>query len=274
LRGNWELHRHSRVASIGHHSVWGSFSGSFWTETSLRSLFSRLQHYAHLDDADVSALQALTLEKVEKPRGSTVIGVGDELTCVFVISKGWAIRYRTMDDGRRQIVNVMLPGDCFDLQALINTSADHGVDAVTPLQLLRARKEDFLSAVRSNARLASAFWWTAVQEESILREQIVRLGRRSGRERIAHLALEFNRRLLQADPALHGSFEMPLSREMLADLLGLSPVHVSRSVSALRRLGLVRNFIGRVQILDLRGLAALAQFDPDYLHGARKPLLA
>ncbi len=214
------------------------------------------------------------MESLEKPRGATVIHVGEELTHVFVVVEGWAIRYRTMEDGRRQIVNVMLPGDCFDLQALIGARADHAVDAVTPLALLRARKQDFLAALRSNARLASAFWWTAVQEESILREHIVRLGRRSGRERVAHLALELGRRLAQVGRIIDHEFDMPLSRDMLADMLGLSPVHISRSVSALRRQGLLRNFIGRVRILDINRLAAFAQFDVDYLHGQKKPLLA
>ena len=239
----------------------------------VKPLYARLRHYAQLNDADISSLHKLPLELVEKARGSNIIQVGAPLTHVFVIQEGWAIRHRSLGDGRRQIVNVMLPGDCFDLQALIDTDADHAVDAVTHVKLLRAPKEEFIMAVRANARLACAFWWTAVQEESILREQIVRLGRRSGRQRIAHLALEFWRRLaLVGAPAVHDAFEMPLSRDMLADLLGLSPVHVSRSVSALRRSGFVKNIIGRVQIVDFQGLARLADFDPAYLHVRAKPM--
>ncbi|MGE3143624.1 MAG: Crp/Fnr family transcriptional regulator [Hyphomonadaceae bacterium] len=219
-----------------------------------------------LADADWSPLTAAPFEQVQKQRGGAVISIGDPLTHVFVVSAGWAIRYRVMQDGRRQIVNVMLPGDCFDLQAMIETSADHAVEAITPLGLLRVRREEFLNALRLNARLATAFWWAAVQEESVLREQIVRLGRRSGRERLAHLVLEIQRRLLLAGVSEGNTVSWPLSRELLADMLGLSPVHISRSFAALRRMGLVRTMSGAVHILDKARLAALAQFDASYLH--------
>lgn len=237
-------------------------------------LYARLGAYAALDEADFSPLRDAAFEPAAYDRGAAVIEIAAALTHVFVVAQGWAIRYRLLEDGRRQIVNVMLPGDCFDLQAMIAAKADHGVEAVTALDVMRAPKARFIGAIRANGRLATAFWWTAVQEESILREQIVRLGRRSGRARIAHLFLELQRRRTLAGLAGGDLLPMPLTRDMLADMLGLSPVHVSRSLSALKRAKLIALHGGGVVLLDRRGLAALAQFDPAYLHADAMARLA
>ncbi len=232
----------------------------------VKPLFARLRHYSHLTEEDFAPLARFEIELTQKPKGAVLIEVGAPVRHVFVIVQGWAMRTRALDDGGRQIVNIMLPGDCFDLQAMIDTGADHGVEAITPVSLYRMQRDEFLNAIRSSGRLATAFWWAAIQEESILREQIVRLGRRSGRQRIAHLLLELHRRLNLAGVAQSASFDFPLTRELLADLLGLSPVHVSRSLSALKRMGLIRVSDGAVNLLDRRKLADFAGFDAGYLH--------
>jgi CRP-like cAMP-binding protein len=236
----------------------------------MKALISRIAAYSDIDEREFSAIRQAAAERVRRERGATLICAGEEVTHVFVVSKGWALRYRTLEDRRRQIVNVMLPGDCFDLQALIATKADHSVEALTSIELIRLKSEDFLEAIRTNAKLAAAFWWAAVQEESILREQIVRLGRRSGRERLAHMLLELRRRLMNAGENVGDTLTLPMSREALADLLGLSSVHVSRSVTALREAGLIAASNGSIELKDIEGLAEVAQFDPSYLHLGRQ----
>lgn len=238
----------------------------------MKALIARIASYSKVDDEAFAPLKKAPIERVCHERGATIVAAGGAADHVFVICKGWGLRYRALKDGRRQIVNVMLPGDCFDLQALIDTRADHSVEALTNVELLRLNSEDFLAAIKSNANLATAFWWAAVQEESILREQIVRLGRRTGRERLAHILLELRRRLLHAGQEVGDTLHLPMSREVLADLLGLSSVHVSRSISALRAAGLIRTSNGSIQLLDKDGLAAVGQFDSAYLHDARSPL--
>jgi CRP-like cAMP-binding protein len=237
----------------------------------MKALIARIAGYSDIGEREFSQLKQAPVERVRHARGATIISAGDEPAHVFVVSNGWALRYRSLNDGRRQIVNVMLPGDCFDLQALIATKADHSVEALTNVELLRLKSEDFLGAIKTNGSLATAFWWAAVQEESILREQIVRLGRRSGRERLAHILLELRRRLLHAGLEVGDTLTLPMSREVLADLLGLSSVHVSRSVAALRGAGLIRTSNGSIQLVDIDGLAEVAQFDPSYLHIGRQP---
>lgn len=237
----------------------------------MHALLTRLKSYnAAQDDLSGLAESAIfTLHSEE--RGVILIETGAPLDHVFVVASGWAIRHRTLEDGRRQIVNVMLPGDCFDLQALAARYADHTVEAITPMEIHRAPTPAFLKMVHGNGRLAAAFWWTAIQEDSVLREQIVRVGRRSGRERLAHLILELQRRLEMAGAPISDSVPLPLTRDMLGDFLGLSRVHVTRSMGALRRMGLIGNVNGSVHILKQNKLIDLAQFDDDYLHQNQTP---
>lgn len=239
----------------------------------MNSLLTRLRRYAALNDDIFTALWRLPHRVIEKPAGQTIVTAGERLGDVFVVEEGWAIRYRILDDGRRQIVNFMLPGDCFDLQALVSAQADHYVSALTAVRLRVVPSTQFLLAMRSNAELATVFWWAAVQEESILREHIVRIGRRTARERVSHLVLELQRRLLLAGVVNGDKLGMPLTRDVLADALGLSPVHVSRTLAILRMRGLIDVARRSIRLKDPEGLAKVAGFNPSYLHVQDRPAL-
>ncbi|KCZ51000.1 hypothetical protein HY29_06520 [Hyphomonas beringensis] len=234
---------------------------------------NRLSQYVTLDDVIWSEFEKLQTQNKAYEAGDDLIRVGQRPKHVFLLTEGWAIRHRTLEDGRRQIVNFMLPGDVFDLQVLAGLEADHGVTAVNRTATMRIEADEFITMLKKSGPLASAFWWSAVQEESILREQIVRVGRRSARERIGHLLLELQRRLQAAIGSDNDVMPLPLTRTDLADALGLTPVHVSRTMSALRRAGLIEESRGRVKILDADKLARQSHFDMDYLHMRRLDLL-
>jgi CRP-like cAMP-binding protein len=227
---------------------------------------NRLSQYASLKDDAWEKFDRLDFQTRAYHAGDDIIRVGETPTKIFVVKDGWAIRHRSLDDGRRQIVNFMLPGDVFDMQVIAGVSADHSVTAVTRTVVSTVAADQFVDVLRNDADVAAAFWWAAVQEESILREQIVRVGRRSAKERIAHLLLELQRRLRAAVGGAENHLPMPLTRTDLADALGLTPVHVSRTMSALRRSGLIDESRGQVTILDRRRMASMSQFDTDYLH--------
>jgi CRP-like cAMP-binding protein len=237
------------------------------------ALFGRLRHYSDVADGELLALQDLPHQVAQRGPGQTIVTLGEKLNSVFVLEDGWAMRHRMLSDGRRQIVNFMLPGDCFDLQSLVRAQADHFVTSITAVRLRVTGAAQFLAALRTSASLASAFWWAAVQEESVLREQIVRIGRRSARERVAHLILELHRRLTQAGLGAADAVELPLTREVMADALGLSPVHISRTLSFLRDRKLLSTNGRKIELLDPAGLARLAQFNDNYLHLDQMPRL-
>jgi CRP-like cAMP-binding protein len=230
------------------------------------TLLSRLQHHAALVEADYSVLLRLAHRLVVKQAGQVIVAAGERLSEVFVVEQGWAIRYRILEDGRRQIVNFMVPGDCFDLQAIVGATADHHVSALTTVRLRMISGPLFLNAVRQSAALATVFWWSAVQEESILREHIVRIGRRTARQRCAHMLVELHRRLSMAGVPKEEACNLPLTRDVMADSLGLSPVHVSRSVGNLRSRKLIETTRGSIRLRDVAGLAEIGEFNARYLH--------
>lgn len=198
--------------------------------------------------------------------GRDIVQAGEPAQTLFVVESGWAVRYRSIEDGRRQILNFMLPGDLFDLQSLGDLDADHSVAALSDVEASVFSAREFLSALKQSGPAATAFWWSAVQEESILREQIVRVGQLSAKERIAHLLLELQRRLSVAIGAETMALKLPLTRADLADALGLTPVHVSRTISGLKRNGLIEEDRTYLRILNKAKLVELSHFDPDYLH--------
>lgn len=227
---------------------------------------TRLTQYVSIADQVTDTLAAVADSEDTAEAGSDIVRAGSAARRIYIIQSGWAARYRMLEDGRRQIVNFMLPGDIFDLQALGDLDADHSVAAVTDVDVTNFDATRFLSALRHSGDVASAFWWTAVQEESILREQVVRVGRLSARERIGHLLLELRRRWGGAIGESVLDLPLPLTRTDLADALGLTPIHVSRTMSQLKQDWMIEETRVSIRILDHDRLARLSQFDPDYLH--------
>lgn len=260
-------------------AVW---RGSGYTGTSDNLVLSlemsvfkrRLAQYVQLGDDVWTIFDELDRRDEVFEAGDDLITSGDAAREVFVLQSGWAIRYRLLEDGRRQIVNFMLPGDVFDLQALADLKADHTVTAISKCHAAVIPSRPFIAMLKESGRLASAFWWSAVQEESILREQIVRIGRRSARERIGHLLLELHRRYVGATGQADDRLTIPVTRSDIADALGLTPVHVSRTMSAMRRSGLIAEERGAIILEDRERLARLSYFDTDYLHLKKLNLLS
>lgn len=226
----------------------------------------RLEQYVSIAGDVTDALAAVVDSEDTVEAGSDIVRAGDTARRIHIIQSGWAARYRMIEDGRRQIVNFMLPGDVFDLQALGDLDADHSVAAITDVEMTSFDASQFLSALRRSGDVSSAFWWTAVQEESILREQVVRVGRLSARERIGHMLLELRRRWSGAMSESVEDMPLPLTRTDIADALGLTPIHVSRTMSHLKQSDLIEESRVSIRILDRDRLARLCQFDPDYLH--------
>src|SRR3546814_11708110 len=105
------------------------------------------------------------------------------MDAVLVMREGWAARFKTLEDGRRQILNILLPGDIFDLQVLVAAEADHSVVTVTDGSLYAVAPAAVRKMLAGSGPLTMAFWWTQVQEEAFLREQNVRNGRQTAQER-------------------------------------------------------------------------------------------
>lgn len=230
------------------------------------ALLRRISYYADLDDHDQEIVRQLEGTEKHFDRNVDIIDAGDHLDSILIVKDGWAIRYKTLEDGRRQVLNVLLPGDMFDLQVLVAAEADHSVSTITTLETLSVKPKVFRQILTETGRLTLAFWWMQVQEEAFLREQIVRNGQQTARERIGHFLLELHRRLLIADEGTRDGFRMPLTQSVIADALGLTPIHTNRVLRQLERDDLIERSNGWVVFKDASRLADICHFDPSYFH--------
>lgn len=230
-------------------------------DTERASTSQRLQ--SKLDDTDV-VLNAVVREKVVKP-GSDVLRQGDVPIIAHVLLDGHTYRYRILSDGRRQITAVLVPGDICDLEAVMRGRADYSVGALTNCVLGEIPVERIADPTTLDPEMTRALWRRLLRDEAISREWLVGMGRRSALEKVAHLLCEFLVRLEAVGLARASEIDMRLTQAELADVVGMSVVHINRILQELRRTGLIKLSHGVLCILDRSGLEMLADFDPAYL---------
>jgi CRP-like cAMP-binding protein len=176
-----------------------------------------------------------------------------------------ACRYRSLPDGRRQILTFLLPGDFFDLHVFLLQQSTYSIGTLMPTRLAAIERNTVIDIVAHHPRLGAALWWSALQDDAMLHERIVALGRRNAQGRIAYLLCELfwrQKAMGIGDQAIR----LPLTQAELADTLGLTTVHVNRMLQALRRKNLITLRGQRLVLRNVDELQDLAGFDEQYLH--------
>jgi CRP-like cAMP-binding protein len=191
--------------------------------------------------------------------------------CCLVV-EGFVCRYKVLGRGQRQIVSFHIPGDVPDFQSLHLKVMDHSVGALAPTLVAFIPHAAISELMRSHPRLAAAIWRDTLIDASIFREWLSSTGRRSAYERIAHLICEMFVKYQAVGLSRNGSFELPITQAEYGDALGLSTVHVNRSIQALRKQGLIVSKGSRTQILDWKGLKKGGRLRPEVsAHSAGRP---
>lgn len=234
-------------------------------------LVRKLQVLMSLTDEERATLARLESSVRRVPARGGLFVQGEPFRRVFVVREGWAMRCRTLSDGRRQITNFAIPGDVLGLYANLLEVADHSAIALTDMEVAEFAPDAVTALFRDHPRLAVAFAWCGAREESILAEKVACLGRRTAHERMAHLLLELLRRLQVVRLAEGDRFQLPVSQEVLADTLGLSVVHVNRTLSRLRGEGMIEMDGQHLSLKSVEGLAEAADYDDLYLYFRRMP---
>jgi CRP-like cAMP-binding protein len=191
---------------------------------------------------------------------------GEQTKACCLMASGMVSRYKTLSSGGRQIVSFHIVGDMVDLQSCLMRIADHGIRAHTPVTIVKFGYADILRLAEQYPDLGRAFWFDTLVDAAIFREWTLNVGRRAGRERVAHLLLEFAYRLERAGLSDGTEFALPVTQADLADAVGMSPVHVNRSLQWLRSNRLIRTQGKVVTITDMPRLVHLADFHATYLH--------
>jgi CRP-like cAMP-binding protein len=231
-------------------------------------LIHKLSQYAPVSDEDVALLTRATRNvRLFGPR-EEIIKEGDRPENVHLIIEGWAVRYKLLEDGSRTIMACLIPGDLCDVQIALLDRMDHGIGAISPCKVaLIPRKviSDILD--RGQSDLARSLWWCTLVDEATLREWLVNIGRRPAEQRIAHFLCEMLVRLKTVELTDGNSFKLVPSQHDLADAMGMTEVHMNRSLRELDAQGLISRQGRLVTISNLERLSAFAGFNANYLHG-------
>lgn len=185
---------------------------------------------------------------------------------------GFAGRFALLANGGRQFTELGLPGDFMDLHSLPMKRLDHSVLALSACELAAVPHAALRDLMANDPHLARLLWLETLVDAAIHRVWLVRLGRQDAQARMAHLFCETHIRLQAVGLADEEAFDFPLSQAELADVLGMSAVHVNRTLMALRSAGLVDMRRGRVFLGDRDRLVRLAEFDPLYLRLFKEPV--
>ena len=229
-------------------------------------LLRKLSNFTELSAEESAALVDCCKDVREVAAREDVIAQGDRTGGVKLLLEGFACRYKTLEDGRRQIVAYFVPGDLCDLRVFILKRMDHSIGAIASSRVATLSPDNVMKLMHNYPTLTRALWWSTLVEEAIAREWIVNVGQRNARERMAHLFCELLYRFRAVGLNQGLSCTLPLTQVELAETLGLSSVHVNRTLQELRRRKLITLNGGTLTIQNLKALEKLSFFNPDYLH--------
>jgi CRP-like cAMP-binding protein len=209
---------------------------------------------------ELSAIQSFREDTRVVEAGRAVIYEFRPSPQLFTLYSGWAFRFKTLSDGRRQILSFLLPGDFIGVQDEFADGQTHGVEAATLVTLCVFPREKLWPLFRSQPRLGYDITWLAAREEKMVDDNLVSAGRRNATERVAMLLMHLYRRAQRVGLERDGWVEFPFNQQHVADAIGLSLVHTNKTLRRLERLGLHKLDGGWLRILEPRALETLGDY--------------
>lgn len=237
------------------------------TAEDIAAFIAKLERRDMVSPAEKAALLAAAGPVETFAPGSDLVREGDRPDRSMLVAQGFTTRYRLLADGTRQITAIHVPGDFVDLHSFLLKTMDHSVGALSACRVVTFPHANLKTITERHPHLTRLLWLMTLLDSAIHREWIVAMGRRSALEQLAHLLCEIVTRLSvvglgDSDRAVI----LPINQTELGDTLGLSTVHVNRTLQQLRAEQLITWQGQTVRILDWDRLARIAQFDPTYLH--------
>lgn len=230
----------------------------------------RFELFTPFTDDELDFTQAFKSGELNVDPGTTLLLEGMPSPQLFTVLEGLGVRYKTLENGQRQVVNFALPGDLIGLQAAIMGEMAYSFEATTAMRLCVFNRSDLWHLFKRQPQRAYDLTWLSAVEEHFLGEALAVMGRRSAMERVAWALVGIYLRLRAVGLDRNGVVPMPWRQQDLADALGLSLVHTNKTLQKLRRDGLTRWMDGTLLIPDLPALARIAMVDLEAPH--RRPL--
>ena len=210
---------------------------------------------------DALIADAMGIQRKRFRKGDEIIRTGEPCDTIFRLESGWVARTRLLEDGRRSIIAVFLPGELFGVKSFLVTEQPDSVNSLSDATVLTIRHDRLRELFESEPSVALRIAFQLGEDERRLHNYVIGLGRANAAERIAMMLLEFHVRLTRAgltEPQRNGAYHCPLTQQEMADFVGLTLVHVNRVLRRLHGEGLATVTRGIVHIKDMAGLHLLA----------------
>ena len=232
----------------------------------------KLRLRAVISPEEERVVRGLVAENRRWPADTILVRAGEELNVSMLVLDGWLVRSKDLASGERQVMEIHVPGDFADLHGFTLKQLDHDLIAITECVIGYVPHERLMELTEKYPHLTRVYWLSTNIDAAISREMGLSLGQRSAISRMAHLFCELHARLEVIGRTDGDTFEFPLTQRELAECLGLTVVHVNRTIQELRRKMLIEAENRHIRILDRRGLVTIAEFDPGYLQLHRRQL--
>jgi CRP-like cAMP-binding protein len=231
----------------------------------LQRFLARLLSRSTLSAEEQRAILDLPCRVTKVPARRDIVSPGERVDQACLVGKGLVARFDQMRDGQRQIAAFHIAGDMCDLHSVVAPVAGWGIAAMAPSTLVFVPHPSLRDLAMRYPAVAMAFWRDGTADGSILAKWVGNLGRQDARARLAHLLCEFGIRFERAGLGTRTCFTLDLTQEQMADALGLTAVHVNRTIQRLRGEGAITTLNRTVEVADWRRLVEIADFDPAYL---------
>jgi CRP-like cAMP-binding protein len=230
-----------------------------------------LPQFRAFETTELSFISSFKTGELVAETGATILAEGAHSAHMYTLLSGWAFRYKTLPDGRRQILNYMLPGDLLGLQGSVIGEMEHSVEALSPLVLCVFQRDRLDELFRNHPGLGFDVAWLASREERMLDDHLLSLGRCTALERAAYLVAFLYQRAVAVGFGGDRPLHIPITQLHVADTLGLSIVHTNKTLRKLADRKLIRWLDRTCEVLDFEGLTALAGWDE--LPERKRPLI-
>lgn len=236
------------------------------TGPTMNPLIRKLHFLYPLTAEENAVLQSACSRVVEYGADEDIVCEGDQPSECNVLLEGWTCRYKILEDGKRQIFSFHIAGDIYDAQSFLLETMDHSVCTLTPCKVAIIPHASMAAMTEAHPRIARAIWKDTLIDAAVFRQWMASIGRRSAYQRIAHLICEMFVKSEVVGLTDGRRMAWPVTQNEMGDALGLSLVHVNRTLQELRAEELITLKDGVLAVLDWEGLKRAGQFDRGYLH--------
>jgi CRP-like cAMP-binding protein len=232
----------------------------------INPLIRKLDSIFTLSDEERGALVSLPIQVADLRADQDIVREQDRPSRCCVMLDGFTCSYKVTVEGKRQILAFHIAGDIPDLQSLHLRVLDNSLGTITPSRVGFIQHEPLRHLCERHPRITAALWRGTLIEAAVFREWMTSIGRRDAFARIAHLFCEIVVRTRAVGLVRDNSCDFPVTQTEIGDALGITTVHVNRTLKELREAGLATLNGGVLNILNWEGLKEAGEFDLTYLH--------